>query len=95
MAWITKTTDPKSFRVGPKNGGILPPRGSVEVNFILGAMSEEPPFDAVCRDKMLFQAVYVEPDDDHKDWRKLINMPGRDRWERKVRMQFSPPLDPH
>ena len=93
VAWCSKTTAPKSYCVRP-HGGVLYPGDSVEVLIVLVAMREEPSFDAVCKDKKLFQAVYLEPGDFHHNWRKLIDMPGRERWERKLRVEFSSPLPP-
>jgi hypothetical protein len=91
VAWCMKTTARKDYCVRPK-GGVIPPKGLIQMQVILNAMKKEPPSDAVCKDKKLLQAVVLRPGDDHKDWRKFIDAPDRDRWEQKIRIAFLPPV---
>jgi hypothetical protein len=91
VAWRAKTTAPKCYCVRP-NEGVIPPKGRIQAQVMLLPMKEEPPADAVCKDKKLLQAVVLRPGDDDKDLRKLVNDLDRKCWEQKIRIEFLPSI---
>ncbi|KAG2201490.1 hypothetical protein INT46_010106, partial [Mucor plumbeus] len=70
IAFKVKTTAPKLYCVRP-NSDIIPPNGSIDVQIMLQAQREEPPFDVKCRDKFLILSTFVNSKTEDMDISKL------------------------
>ncbi|WEW55496.1 phosphatidylinositol-binding protein scs2 [Emydomyces testavorans] len=85
VAFKVKTTAPRRYCVRPNSGRIEP--------VLLQAMKDEPSLDAKCRDKFLVQSVAVSADKEFSNWQDVEKTAKPSIQERKIRVNFLPPLD--
>ncbi|KAI9789707.1 MAG: phosphatidylinositol-binding protein scs2 [Peltula sp. TS41687] len=93
VAFKVKTTAPKQYCVRP-NSGRIEPGLEVEVQVILQAMKDDPPFETKCRDKFLVQSVAITEDRDTSSltalWQHVDQHAKRDIQEKKIRVTWLP-----
>ncbi|EFW19964.1 conserved hypothetical protein [Coccidioides posadasii str. Silveira] len=91
-----KTTAPRKYCVRPNSGRIEPGK-HMEVQVLLQAMKEDPPLDVKCKDKFLVQSVAVSADKEFSNvtsiWHDVEKTAKHSIQERKIRVNFLPPLD--
>ncbi|QVM08880.1 phosphatidylinositol-binding protein scs2 [Coccidioides posadasii str. Silveira] len=96
VAFKVKTTAPRKYCVRPNSGRIEPGK-HMEVQVLLQAMKEDPPLDVKCKDKFLVQSVAVSADKEFSNvtsiWHDVEKTAKHSIQERKIRVNFLPPLD--
>ncbi|KMU87213.1 hypothetical protein CIHG_04657 [Coccidioides immitis H538.4] len=79
------------------NSGRIEPGKHMEVQVLLQAMKEDPPLDVKCKDKFLVQSVAVSADKEFSNvtsiWHDVEKTAKHSIQERKIRVNFLPPLD--